>query len=382
MSEGNYEVIVVGGGVMGSATAWHLARDGKRTLLLEQFEIAHNHGSSHGESRIFRVAYPKVWYTRLALQAKEHWRELEREAGEPLLRVTGGMDFADDEAGYADVNAVATSLASTRRPYESYDWARLARRYPQWRMMEGVVAVYSPESGALNPTRCVQVLAARAAAHGCEIHEQERVTQIIPRPDGVELTTDKGKYSAARLVLTAGAWAKELLSQIGLNLPLKVTQEQTVHFRPRANAESFAPGKFPVWIHYRKEAVYGFPVLGEQGVKVAFHKDGPTIDIEEYRQEPRACVRDRLRAYLERYLPDAAGEAFGELTCLYTNTPDEGFILDVAPGNPQIVVGSPCSGHGFKFAAGIGRALADLATKGTTDMEVGHLGIARFVKAG
>lgn len=378
MSAETYDAVVVGAGVMGSAAAWHLARDGKRVLLLEQFEVGHNRGSSHGESRIFRIAHTGIAYARLAIQSKGFWRELERAAGEPLLRETGGLDFADDAEGYGTISAIARTLEAMRRPFEKYDWAHLSRRYPQWRMMEGVVAVFSPEDGVLNATRCVHALAAQAAAHGCELHEREPVLKILSHPDGAEIVTQKATYRASRLILTAGAWAKELLKQVGLVLPLTVTQEQTVYFRPKRNPESFRAGRLPVWIHYRKTALYGFPVLEKPGMKVAFHHEGPAIEVGEYTQTPRAEATIRLRAYLEKFMPDAAGESFEPETCLYTNTPDQDFIVDTAPGMPHIVVGSPCSGHGFKFAAGIGRALADLAERGASDLEIGHLRLARF----
>ena len=266
MSGGEYEIIIIGAGVMGGATAWHLARDGKRVLLLEQFEVGHTRGSSHGESRVFRLAYPNPAYTRLALQAKEQWRALEKDAGEPILRETGGIDFADEENGYGEVVTIAHTLESARRPFEKYDWARLARRYPQWRMLDNVVAVFSPEAGVLNPTQIVMALARRAAAHGCEVRDNEAATQITPSVNGVEVTTSRETYRAAKLVLTAGPWMKGLLDRLGISLPLKVTQEQTVYFKPKANAESFNPERFPLWVHHRKPEVYGFPVLGAGAV--------------------------------------------------------------------------------------------------------------------
>lgn len=381
MTINQFDTIVVGAGAMGSAAAYHLARDGQRVLLLEQFEIGHTRGSSHGESRIFRYAYPNAAYVRLATQSKPLWRELEADAGEQLLFDTGGLDVGEDQTGQVEVTAVAAALESAGCPWEQLDRAELARRFPQWRLSEETSAVYSPDAGVLNATRCVQVMAARAAAHGATVHDREPVRQIIPAASSVEVVTDKNHHRAGRLIVTAGPWSSRVLQDVGLQLPLRVSQEQTVYFRPRANPETFAPKRFTIWIHHREQPVYGFPILGAPGIKLGFHHDGLSIDVGDYTQEPRPEVTRRLRAYLDRYLPDAAGEPFDATTCLYTNTPDHDFVVDVAPGLPQIAIGAGFSGHGFKFAIGIGRALADLVEHGETDMEIGHLGLDRFQSA-
>ncbi|MEW6732095.1 MAG: N-methyl-L-tryptophan oxidase [Acidobacteriota bacterium] len=376
-----FDTIVLGAGAMGSAAAYHLARDGQRVLLLEQFEIAHNRGSTHGESRIFRFAYPNLVYARLAIQCKALWHELEQETGEILLREIGGIDIGDGEAGRADVRAVANTLETINSRWEQFDAAELMRRFPQWRVTEDTIAVYSPDTGMLGPTRCVQLLTMRASAHGAQIQDQEAVTRLIPYDDEVEVETDKGRYRAARLVIAAGPWSKQVLSDLGLQLPLRVSQEQTVYFRPRANKEHFTPDRFKIWIHYRENIAYGFPILDTLGLKVGFHHSGLYIDINNYRLQPRDEVTERLRSYLEHHLPDAAGEAFAPATCLYTNTPDEDFIVDRVPGRPHIAFATGCSGHAFKFAIGIGRALADLVSKGGTELEIDHLNVRRFLIA-
>jgi sarcosine oxidase len=373
-----FDTIILGAGAMGSAAAYHLARDGQRVLLLEQFGIAHDRGSTHGESRIFRYAYPDSAYTRLAMQAKPLWRELEADASEPLLREIGGLDIGESPAGQAEVLAVAATLHANSCRWERLDRPALARRFPQWRLDDDAIAVYSPDTGVLNPTRCVQVMVARAAAHGAMVHDHEAAVQIIPYDDGVEVISEKDRYRAAHLIITCGAWTNRVLGDLGLALPLRVSQEQVVYFRPRANADSFAPGRFPIWIHHREEETYGFPILGAPGIKLGFHQDGLFIDVENYTQEARASVIERLRAYLERYLPDAAGEAFAPSTCLYTNTPDENFVVDTLPARPHIAIGGGFSGHGFKFAIAIGRALADLVERGETKMEIRHLGMGRL----
>ncbi|HYN90132.1 MAG TPA: FAD-dependent oxidoreductase, partial [Ardenticatenaceae bacterium] len=274
------------------------------------------------------------------------------------------------------------SLERAGCEHEALDCADIARRFPQWRLPENVVAVYSPDTGTLPATRCVEVQAARAAAHGCAMREREPVREILPDASGAGVVTDQGPYRADRLVIAAGPWSDGILRQVGVVVPLRVSQEQTVYFRPRAGAEQFEVGRFPIWIHHQELPVYGFPDLHGLGVKVAVHRSGPFIAIGDYTKTPRPEQIDELRSYLERYLPDAAGEAHGLTPCLYTNTPDEDFVVDSLPGLPHIAFAAGFSGHGFKFGIAIGRALADLVQHGATELEIGHLSLARFRSAG
>jgi sarcosine oxidase len=365
-----FDVIVIGAGAMGSAAAYHLARDKQRVLLLEQFELAHTRGSSHGESRIFRFAYEQVAYARLAKQTKPLWHALEADAGESLLLDTGGLDFTDEAAHFEDITKVAAALNATGSAYEELDQAALAQRFPQWHLNEGGRGVYSPDAGALNATKCVQTMAKRAAAHGATIHDREPVGRIHAETSHVEVVTHKGDYRAARLVIAAGGWINKLLGDLGISLPLTVTQEQVVYFKPIARPESFSPERFPIWIHHRPDGAYGFPMLTVPGVKLGLHEATYAVNIDEYTATPRPATTQRLHAYLSHYLPDAAGEAFDAIACLYTNTPDRHFIIDTVPQLPHVAVASACSGHGFKFAIGVGRALADLVMHGATELVI------------
>jgi monomeric sarcosine oxidase len=373
-----FDAIVIGAGVMGSAAAYHLAKQGRRALLLEQFEIGHSHASSHGESRIFRFAYDNAEYAKLAMQCKPLWRELEREAGETLLLDSSQLDLTDEPAHHKDVLAVANTLAQIGASFEQLDAAQLRQRYPQWRLGNAAIAVKSPDSGILRATRCVQSLVAQAVQHGATVRECEAMTKIEDAGDEVQVTTSKDVYRARKLIVAGGAWLNGLLAHIGLSLPLKVTQEQVVYFKPLANEAAFERGAFPIFIHWRSHDVgYGFPIIGARGVKIGFHHDHYEIDPNGGRA-PRNEVTQRLLAYAQRYLPDAAGAPFEPTACIYTTTPDEDFVVDVAPAHPNVIVSSSCSGHGFKFGIGIGRALADLALRGETEMNIGHIRWRRF----
>ena len=221
-------------------------------------------------------------------------------------------------------------------------------------------------------------MVAQAARHGATVHDRESVTRIEDAGDDAQVTTSKGVYRAHKLILAGGAWLNDLLAHIGLSLPLKITQEQVVYFKPLSNAASFERGQFPIFIHWRSRDVgYGFPIIGAPGVKIGFHHDHYEIDPNDERA-PRAAVTQRLHAYAQRYLPEAAGEAFEPTACIYTSTPDEDFVVDIAPAHPNVIVSSSCSGHGFKFGIGIGRALADLAFHGESEMNIGHIGWRHF----
>jgi sarcosine oxidase len=386
-----FDVIVIGAGMAGSAAAWQLSKDGRRVLLLEQFEIGHARGSSHGESRIFRFAYPQVEYARFAMQSKPLWLELERDSGKRLLHSIGGLDFADDADCFGEVKQISAALRQNGAVCEELEGKEIRRRFPQWRIPDGTIGVFSPDGGWIEAGNAVRAMVEQTAARGGTVRDNEAVSAIEVGADEVRIATGKGNYIAGRLVIAAGAWIQDLLLKCSfkfatlkvdpdarvkeimrfVQMPLKVTQEQPVYFAPIRNAESFRPENFPIWIHYRKpHFTYGFPMLGTAGVKLAFHHDGPVINPARAERTPNLEVSRRLREYLREYLPDAAGEVAAEVTCLYTTTLDHNFVIDLLPGFPNVAFASACSGHGFKFATGIGRALADLVQFGKTGMEI------------
>jgi monomeric sarcosine oxidase len=218
-----------------------------------------------------------------------------------------------------------------------------------------------------------------ASNRGAVIQDNEAVKQITATSDGVEILTDKNKYKASKLIISAGAWTNKLLKFFNLELPLQPSQEQTVYFRPIANKEQFNQQNFPIWINYRENVVYGMPSFTEPAIKIGFHHNGYYLDVDDYKCEPKEEVTNRLRDYVNKYIPNAAGEAFGVTPCLYTNTPDHDFVVDVLANHPNVAIAAGFSGHGFKFSIGIGRALADLVLQGSTEMKIQHLKIDRFL---
>jgi len=379
----HYDVIVVGGGVMGCATAYHLAKRGRRVLLLEQFAIGHDRGSSHGHSRIFRLAYDAPDYVRLAQAAYPLWRALEHDSHTDLLFQTGGLDYA--LPGTPTFEATRATLTALGIEFEQLDRVTITERFPQFQLPDDIVGIYQRDSGILDASRCVATLAAEARRHGADVRENEPARQLSAAGAGVEVRSDTATYLADRLVVTAGAWARPLLRQLGLDLPLTVTREQVAFFAPRTadaglgDPDQFAPGRFPIFIHHVIEgpSAYGFPAFGLPGVKVAFHQGGPVIAPESEERAADASITAALHDYLSRWIPGAAGALLFSQTCRYTNTPDEHFIIDQHPAHSQIVIGSPCSGHGFKFGVLIGAILADLAERGATEHPIGMFGLGR-----
>jgi len=369
-----YDAIVVGVGGMGSAALFHLARRGRRVLGLERFDVPNELGSSHGVTRIIRLAYYEhVAYVPLLRRAFELWRELQALADEQLLHVTGSID-----AGPPDQLVFAGSLRSCEEhglPHEVLDAPELSRRFPAYRPEPDVRAVLQPDGGFLLSERCIVAHVQAALAHGAEVHAREHVTGWEPAGEGVRVRTDRAEYEAERLVLTTGAWMAELTG-----LPV-VAERQVLAWLQPLRPELFAPDRFPVFNLQLDEddRYYGFPVFGIPGFKFGrYHHLRERGAADTLDREPRADDERLLRSFAERSFPDGAGPVLTLKTCLFENSPDEHFLLDRLPEAPQVVVGGGFSGHGFKFCSAVGEILADLAIDGETRHDIGFLRLDRL----
>jgi sarcosine oxidase len=372
-----YDAIVVGLGAMGSAAAWQLARRGRRVLGLEAHAPGHTLGSSHGESRIIRMAYMEhPDYVPLLRRAYELWRETEERAGEDLMRLTGGL-FAGPPEGHV----VAGSLASARAhglPHELLDAGEIHRRFPALRPLEGDVAVWEETAGVLFAERCVVAQLRLAEASGARLRHGEPVLGWEPSGDGYEVTTPGGRYGADSLVLAAGAWLPRFLD--GLGLPLQPERIPVYWLQPTDTPELFDPARFPVyiWDTGGPRTYYGFPHLGWPGVKVGRHHSGERCDPDTVGREVTGADEAAVREFVRGRIPALDGPVAAGVVCLYTNTPDEHFVVDRHPQLPGVVYAAACSGHGFKFASVMGEVLADLLTEGRATPAAGFLRAERL----
>jgi sarcosine oxidase len=361
---------------MGSAACYHLARRGLRTLGLERFDIPHAMGSSHGITRIIRLAYYEhPSYVPLLLRAFELWDELEDESGRHLLEVTGTID-----ASGPDEIVFTGSLASCQQfglDHEVLTSAELTARFPGYQLPPDQLALFQPRGGFLLPEQCISAHVEGALAAGADIRARERVLGWEPIGDGVRVTTERGVYEGERLILAAGAWMASLVPALaGLAQP----ERQVLGWFAPLDPALFTPERFPVFNLLVPEGrYYGLPRYDVPGVKIGlYHHREEQVDPDDFAREAGAADEEPLRLATARYFPAANGPTMALRTCMFTNTPDEHFILDRLPGHPQVIVASPCSGHGFKFASVIGEILADLVQTGETRHDIDWLGLGRF----
>jgi sarcosine oxidase len=370
-----YDLVVLGLGAMGSAAAYHAARRGQRVLGLDAHDRRHTLGSSHGRSRMIREAYYEApEYVPLVRRAYALWRELEADSGRSLLTITGGLYFGPPESGL--VNGVLRSAREHDLAHDILRPAEVAARFPAFRLADDQAAVYEANAGILEPEACVEAHLDLAARHGAELHHSEPAQRWAADDSGVRVETERGGYTAGRLVIAAGPWTSELLSE--LDLPLVVWRLVNAHFEP-TRPEPFGPDRCPVYLWQGPEGVYGgFPSLPGQGVKFGRHDVGEVCTPRTIRREIEDGEIEGLRDVLERYLPGAAGPLKWAFTCMYTMTPDHHFILDRHPRHERVVYACGFSGHGFKFASVIGEVLTDLLIDGRTRHPIDFLSAARF----
>ncbi len=378
----HYDTIVLGGGVMGGATAYYLAKNGERVLLLEQFEFGHIWGSSHGDSRIIRYSYNEPRYIGLARSAYHLWSQVEAEIGEQLLIKTGGIDF-----GKQDEKTLLDTLHSVQMANISHEWLgadEANERFPQFHFDDDMCVLYQADSGMLKADACLQAHLRLAGKYGATLVEKSPVTKIDIHPDSVTVHTTNNQYTSARLVVTAGAWTKRLLGEIGMNVPLQPLRCQVAYFNPQNDDPMrYDSSQMPVYIWHRNqninEAMYGLPSLNGSGVKAAFHtgqKINHPSEVDYTAHESGVmAIRQTLQPYLPRVM---AGDLLVTYICLYTMTPDEDFIIDHHPQHKHVVIGAGFSGHGFKFSTLIGKMLTDLVLTGETPHDTSLFKLSRF----
>ena len=371
-----YDVAVVGLGAMGSAALSALARRGARAVGIERFAPGHDKGSSHGETRVIRLGYMEhPSYVPLLNRTYELWRELEAASGRKLLHITGIA-----EIGPPDGTVVPGTLLASRThglPHEVLKAQAVMERFPAFRIPSDYVGVVQPDGGFVTPEPAIEAQVALAKAAGAEIRTGTKVDSIERGSNGVRLAIGQDSVEADKVIVSAGPWVKQLLPD--LPVPLRVTRQVLAWFQPLDRA-LFAAGLFPVFLLENRHGVhYGFPPHGAETVKIAkhYHAD-EAVEPDGYDRSVSAADEAMIRAAVADHIPPANGKLVTAKTCLYTVTPDGDFIIDRLPGAPDIIVASPCSGHGFKFAPVIGEILADLVIHGKTRHDISRFRLARF----
>lgn len=376
-SRSAYDVIVVGVGAMGSSTCYHLARRGAAVLGLEQFAIPHDFGSSHGHSRMIRMAYYEhPDYVPLLRRAYELWERFEANHGTKLLHETGGLYL-----GPAESELVGGSLRAAREhglPHELLSRDDIRRRFGQFTAPEDWVGLYETRAGFLRPEHVICAHADAALRAGAELHGHEPVREWSASDAGVTVRTDCGTYQGKTVIFCGGAWTDRLVRDLGV--PLVVTRQVLGWTWPR-RPERFRLGEFPVWAIGNPDGslYYGFPMLPDSpGFKSGHHAPGPVADPDRVNRNPMPEDEHPFRNALQQYLPDADGPTLAMRICLYTNSPDHHFILDRHPRHQNVLLACGFSGHGFKFASVVGEIMTDLALDDATKLPIGFLGLARF----
>ena len=385
----DYDVIVVGLGAMGSATVYQLAKSGVRVLGIDQLEPPHKLGSTHGDTRITRLAIGEgMEYVPLVKRSHELWRDIEKEVGYELLKQCGGLimcvsngfglhnrgDFLQETYDEADKYNIA---------HEKLTTDEIKRRFPQFNVSGDERGYYEPEAGYLLPEKCVVAQLQLAKKNGAKLNLNEKVSGYTASNNSVIVTTDKGTYSAAKLIISAGPWIKDFLPEY--NNIFKIHRQVLYWFDIADNRNYEVYRDMPIFIwefgNGRYDNFYGFPAIDgpNGGVKLAtetYDKDTSPNDIS------REVTADEVQAVYDHYVkaqfPGLSSSSVKAATCMYTDTPDSRFVIDFHPDHQNVIVASPCSGHGFKHSAAIGEVLAQLAQKGKSDIDISSFSFARF----
>lgn len=373
-----FDVIVVGLGAMGSSCVDHLSRRGLSVLGLDQFDPPHDQGSSYGQTRMIREAYfEHPAYVPIVQRAYELWDELESDYGQQLFLQTGALMIGPPDGVL--VQGSETSARQHGLPYEKLSAQAVKECYPAFHLPNEMTAIFESRAGLLFLEDCIRAHLQRAKKHQAALQVNETLLDWQVEGGTAQVETNQGTYAAKRLLFTAGAWIGQLMS--GLDLPLQIERQLQLWFEPK-NPEQFHHKNFPGYMIEDADSppyLYGFPMIEDSKIKTALHHGGQlSRDVAGIHRELQPEDVEAVRQRIEKYLPDANGALVESVVCLYTNTPDEHFLLDFHPNHPEVLIASPCSGHGFKFASVIGEIVADLLTGQPPKFDLNLFRINRF----
>lgn len=365
-----YEYIVLGCGGLGSGAAYWLARRvGAEVLGIEQFALGHHNGGSQDHSRIIRLTYHHADYTRLTPHTYTAWATLEEESGVQVVHKTGSVEMALTGGAYQkDIENYAGAMDAANIPYERITADEVMKRYPQFRLEVPVDALWQADTGLADAAKGNAAHVATARLHGATFLPNTKVLELHPFAGGVEVKTERGTFTCRKLVITAGAWADNVLASVGTKLRVTVTQEQVTYYAT-PHLREFAIGRFPIFIWHDASVFYGFPVYGEVATKAAIDASGHVVTADTRTFEPNPAREKEMEDWLAQYIPHFLGPKLYTKTCLYDMPPDRNFVIDTLPNHSEIIV---CcgAGHAYKFAGLLGKILSQLAVDGATEYPI------------
>jgi monomeric sarcosine oxidase len=366
-SGARYDIIVIGAGGVGSAAAYHCARDGKRVLLLEQFTVGHTRGSSHGGSRVIRYTHNKLEHADQMPATYDLWYQVERDSGAKLLTMTGGLFIAQEGETWM-TNAVEI-LQQLHFPHSILRGDEFQRAYPQFNFPSNWYGVEQEHSGILAPSRSVAVMVSEAVKHGATVRELSPVAGVAPEQGGVIVRLESGEtFSAQRVIICAGPWASRFLGKlVNFEVPLRVTPQQVAYY-PVTDSDAYTIGRFPLFIVTTDPYFfYGFPMHERPGtIKISLEQRERVVNPDDPREIQQELLGE-LGKVVGQFMRGVETTPVHVEPCLYTETPTHDFIIDRHPDYPQIVFGAGFSGRGFKHTIAVGRLLADLAQSDAGD---------------
>lgn len=383
-----YDIIVIGLGAVGSATLYHCAQRRVQVLGIDRFTPPHTYGSTHGDTRVIRQAIGEgPHYTQFALRSFALWEAMQEQTAEPLLERVGMLVLSPMQSGgkihgsdFFD-NTVAAAW-QYQIPHELLDAAAIQNRFPQFAITDETRGYYEPGAGFAYPERCVRTQLALAQRNGAEVHCDEIVQQILPTATSVHVVTNRGTYDAAHVVVSAGPWLPQLLPNYARYF--SVTRQVLYWFDIRDAYEVFTKDRFPVFIWEHPECaepIYGFPAIhgADGGLKIATeYPDAVTTADTVQREVSPQEIATMYEQRVVQYLPRVGSRSVKAITCLYTTTSDYGFVVDRLPDAPNVLLASPCSGHGFKHSIAIGEAITQWMVDGQSQIDLGPFALERF----
>lgn len=384
-----YDVAVVGLGVLGSAATYFAAHKGAKVVAFEQFEFGHVRGASHDTSRIIRTSYEAPEYVALAKAAYKDWDHIEKAAKQKLVTITGGAVFLPKDKGAPApdewTNGIPTAadwakgLDANQIPYELLNNKQANKRWPALNLADNYEVIYTADTGIVHANKSVAAMQLLARMKGVDMYERTRVKRVIPEDSGINtIETSRGTFTASKVIIAADGWVNQILKPLGLEIPIKVTQEQVTYFKP-SDPSAYNPENLPVWVWVGASWYYGFPCYGEPAIKAGADNDEQWTTSDTRTFVPSREKIDALAAHLQSFMPDAGRQELRTVTCLYTRTADREFVISPLKKHKNLIV---CLGsaHGFKFAPAIGRVAAELAIDGYTKDDVSRWDAENLIK--